>query len=291
MRARPLERRPLLGVTLGFLRRPRLYPELWRILRARLMGRVDPPEAREAAQRWCAERAQTPEAALVRLGAGPTPDLRARFAAVFAEAERRVGACPVPMGSGANLDLLYALAEHFDATRVIETGVAYGWSSLALLLSLSTRAGRLISVDMPYVERDNDPWVGCAVPDALRGGWELIRFADGEGLPRALRRLPEIDLCHYDSNKRYAARRWAYPRLWRALRPGGCFVSDDIGDNPAFRDFACEIGRDPVVVREPDSPDDRPAYVGILVKPRGAAQRATGEASPPPGRALQSEDG
>jgi predicted O-methyltransferase YrrM len=256
-----------LRLILGYLRRPRLYPELWRIARARLAGRLDGPEARETAQRWCAEHALRPDEALARLGAAPTTRLRVRFPDVFADADRRVEECPVPMGSGANLDLLHALAEHFAATRVIETGVAYGWSSLALLLSLSTRGGRLVSNDMPYVERDNDPWVGCAVPGGLRDGWELIRLADGEGLPRALDQVPELDLCHYDSNKRYAARMWAYPLLWRALRPGGCFVSDDIGDNPAFRDFAAAVGLDPLVVREPDSPDDRPAYVGILVKP------------------------
>lgn len=269
-----------LRLVLGYLRRPRLYPELWRILRDRLMGRLDPPEAREAALRWCGERAVTPEEALARLGAVPAIGLRARFPEPYDAADRRVGECPVSMGSGANQDLLYALAEHFAAIRVIETGVAYGWSSLALLLSLSTRDGRLVSNDMPYVERDNDAWVGCAVPEDLRERWELIRLADGEGLPRALRRLPEIDLCHYDSNKRTAARRWAYPLLWRALRPGGCFVSDDIGDNPAFRDFAAELGVDPLVVREPDSPDDRPAFVGILVKPQESGRQSTGARLP-----------
>lgn len=258
-----------LRLTLGYLRRPRLYPELWRIARARLAGRVDSEDDRESAQRWCAEHAVGPDQALSRLGATPGVPLRERFADVFAAADERVAACPVVMGSGANLDLLHAVAEHFAARRVIETGVAYGWSSLALLLSLSSRGGRLISNDMPYVERDNDRWVGCAVPDELHSGWELIRRADGEGLPRALRQLPEIDLCHYDSNKRYAARMWAYPLLWRALRPGGCFLSDDIGDNPAFRDFAAGLGQAPLVVREPDSSDDRPAYVGILLKPAG----------------------
>lgn len=260
-----------LRLTLGYLRRPHLYPELWRIAWARLSGRGEPPDARETAQRWCAERAVGPDAALARLGSAPAAPLRERFAEVFAAADERVARCPVAMGSGANVDLLYALSEHVAATRVIETGVAYGWSSLALLLSLAPRGGRLVSNDMPYVERDNERFVGCAVPESLRERWELIRLADGEGLPRALARLPEIDLCHYDSNKRYAARRWAYPLLWRALRPGGCFVSDDIGDNPAFRDFAAELGCEPIVVREPDSPDDRPAYVGIVIKPQEVA--------------------
>ena len=51
--------------------------------------------------------------------------------------------------------------------RVIETGVAYGWSSLALLLSLKNRNGLLVSTDLPYAGLDNDPYVGCVVPDEL----------------------------------------------------------------------------------------------------------------------------
>jgi class 3 adenylate cyclase len=145
--------------------------------------------------------------------------------------------------------------------------VGYGWSSLALLLSLSRRPGaQLVSTDMPYVDRDNEAWVGCVVPERLRSAWRLIRLADGEAVPRALRLLPRVDLCHYDSSKRYAARRWSYPRLWSALRPGGCLVSDDIGDNLAFRDFCREIGVHPIVVRHPDGAAPRRWYVGVLLK-------------------------
>jgi hypothetical protein len=68
-------------------------------------------------------------------------------------------------------------------------------------------------------------------------------------------------LCHYDSDKSYAGRKWTYPQLWAALRPGGIFISDDIGDNMGFRDFAQSINIDPIVVQSNER------FVGILLKP------------------------
>ena len=53
---------------------------------------------------------------------------------------------------------------------------------------------------------------------------------------------------------------WSYPRLWQALRPGGWFISDDIGDNLAFRDFAQQHSRRPWVIHAGGK------YIGILVK-------------------------
>ncbi len=255
---------------LGYLRRPPLYPELVRVARWKLLGPRPDPGERERAESWCEARAIDTGEAVTRLTGAPMPaPVWELFPEVFAEAERIEAACPVRMGGPGDVDLLYWIAEHLRARAVIETGVAYGWSSLALLLSLSQREGaRLVSTDMPYLDLDNERWVGCVVPEPLRARWHLIRLADGEALPRALRLLPRTDLCHYDSSKRYAARRWAYSLLWRALRSGGYLVSDDIGDNLAFYDFCGEIGIEPTVVRHRGAPEQPGCwYVGVLGKP------------------------
>ena len=39
--------------------------------------------------------------------------------------------CPATVGGSANLDLLFSLARSISARRIVETGVAFGWSSLA----------------------------------------------------------------------------------------------------------------------------------------------------------------
>jgi predicted O-methyltransferase YrrM len=142
------------------------------------------------------------------------------------------------MGGAGDLQLIYAVCVLSGARRVVETGVALGWSSLVLLHGLRNSGGQLVSVDMPYPKLNNESWVGAAVPEEYKDGWVLVRRPDRYGLNTAIAFFRgEIDLVHYDSDKSYHGRMFGYRRLWRALRPGGVFISDDIQDNMAFRDF------------------------------------------------------
>jgi len=211
---------------------------------------------------WCAARALDTQTAFIRLtGLRALTPVDRLFPDHFENAERNLKACPVKMGGPGELDLLHWSAEYLEATRVVETGVAYGWSSLAILLSLKNRRhSRLVSTDMPYIGRNSDAYVGCVVSEELRLNWEIIRYADRQALRKAVKSFDQIDMCHYDSDKSYEGRMWAYPILWNALRPKGFFISDDIGDNVAFRDFASAVKADPIVIRKGQK------YVGIIVK-------------------------
>ena len=249
-----------------YLRRPRLYPQQLRDWQEKFVyGRAAYNHSRAESERWCAERAvDTDEAIRALTGHDPEFRVEERFADEFRAARKRQEQVPVWMGGAGDLNLIYWLARLSGAERIVETGVAFGWSSLAFLLALRERQNaRLVSVDMPYPKLNNDAFVGCVVPDVLRSRWTLLRYADREGLPRALRELGGLDLCHYDSDKRYRSRLWAYPRLWQALRAGGLLLSDDIGDNVAFRDFCNGLAVKPCVVGMENK------YVGILVKPTG----------------------
>lgn len=252
-----------ISTALWFAAHPGLYPQLGRSLRRRLWTPSRPADEPEQAARWCAERAVSIPEALRRLTGTPAPaSVRHRHAPTFAEAEAATAPSRAAFGGEAALDLLYWLSEHLAARRVIETGVAHGWSSLALLLSIVQRDGQLLSTDMPYPFGDRRH-IGRAVPAWLQAHWSIIRRADGEAVPRALRRMPVIDLCHYDSDKTYDGRLLTYPRLWAALRPGGGFISDDIGDNFAFREFADRLGVEPTIART----DSHSKYIGVLIKP------------------------
>jgi len=246
---------------LWYSSRPKLYRQFVRRVKARFFHRDLSPGTREAAERWCEERSMDTAEAILKITGSPMVEpVRDRFKDVFVKAEEVERTCPVKMGGAAGLDLLYWVAERLQAQHVVETGVAYGWSSLVLLLSLAKRdRGLLISTDMPYANRNNDKYVGCVVPAELRSRWQIIDRADRDALPRALRTLPSLDMCHYDSDKSYEGRMWAYPRLWNSLRPGGCFVSDDVSDNLAFRDFCRRIDANPIVVRMSDK------YAGVLI--------------------------
>lgn len=254
-----------------YARRPRLWRHFFRVLEEKRRG-VVPDETslaatRRAARAWAEERAVSANEALRAVtGDAQLCSLAQECAAEVAVGQERQRACPVKMGSGADYDLLYTLAERTGCTRVVETGVAFGWSSFALLHSVAKRDGHVISTDMPYPLRDNDAFVGCVVPPRLHRHWTLLRAPDRDALPVALRRLAPIDLCHYDSDKSESGRRWAYPRLWQALRPGGLFVTDDVQDNLGFAEFSAQVNLPPLIVRIPEHGGCK--FGGILQKPR-----------------------
>src|SRR5688572_10674282 len=123
------------------------------------------------------------------------------------------------MGGGGGLDFLYACVRGAAAYTVVETGVAYGWSSLVALLALRDRpAGRLISTNMHYPQFGDESFVGCAVPEELRDRWALFRGPDTAVLGDALAAAGSFDVCHYDSDKGYAGRMASYRALWAGLR-------------------------------------------------------------------------
>ncbi len=227
-----------------FARRPPLWGQAVNLIAEKFRPRRDTAADRSRATDWCRSVAMSTEALLGVLGVPPALSVREVAGEDdWRAAHERVAACPTPMGGEGHLDLLYACAEGIGAQRVLETGVAYGWSSYALLLSLAMRPGsRLVSTDMPYVQQNSDQWVGCAIPRGLRAHWTLLRFADRRGVPMALRQLGTLDLCHYDSDKSYAGRLWGYRLLWEALRPGGLLISDDVQDNEGFRHFLEQLG-------------------------------------------------
>lgn len=237
---------------------PRRWPEAARRLRGARAGAA-----------WCAHRSVSNAEALAGLGLDVRPNsFETEFPELISEARRRVIECPHRLGGSGNLDLLFALCRTTGARRVVETGVAYGWSSLAILLALAPEDDALLcSTDLAYAHLGmaNEAWVGVAVPAELRARWKLFRGPDREVLPDAIAAAAPLDLAHYDSDKSTSGRRWAYEVLWEALRPGGILVSDDVQDNLAFRDFSVAVGIEPVVVQHEGK------YQGILRRPEGSS--------------------
>lgn len=239
-----------------FLARPSMYRELGRRIRSGRMitarSRRAEEQQRAEATSWCGSVAVSCSAALEALGLpSEVRSVAAEFPQIWQQAEQIVADRGSGLGGATYVDLLHHLARELRPARVIETGVAAGWSSLAVLLAFSeSGSGQLVSIDMPYPKLGNEAAVGCVVPSRLRGSWTLLRLPDRDGLPRALKG-GKIGLAHYDSDKSYEGRMFAYPRLWEALTLGGVLMSDDIGDNLAFRDFARQVGASPRVIERP----------------------------------------
>lgn len=254
-----------LRIVLWYARRPSFWQHgLGLVGRKLTRARKRYEKRKDEIRAWAEPRAVSAEEALTAVGliaAGdPVPTVPREL---LEEGRRLASAVDVRMGGAADLDLLHAATVTLRPDVVLETGVAYGWSSFAILNALErNRQGRLVSIDMPYPLRKNERWVGVVVPERLRKRWTLIRKPDRPGIRQGLRAVGgSLDLAHYDSDKSYVGRMYAYPLMWNALVPGGLLISDDIQDNFAFRDFCERRGIPFHVVRNGDK------YAGLARKP------------------------
>ncbi|QDP85534.1 class I SAM-dependent methyltransferase [Chryseobacterium sp. SNU WT5] len=244
----------------GYAKRPDLYPELGRKIIKNIFNRKSAFRGKEETQKWAKSNAISQTEAIQTLFGIPAQRFQALFPAELSLAVKKELECPIKMGGAGALELIYHACEFTQAKSVVETGVAYGWSSFAALLSLEKRNGTLYSSDMPYLGQNGDQYVGCIVPEELKPHWKLFRHADKESLPKIFSKNTTFDVVHYDSDKSYEGRTWAYNELYSHLRKGGVFISDDIGDNSAYQDF-CEKNSLNTAVVEFEG-----KYIGIFVK-------------------------
>ena len=250
----------VLKTFVAYLKRPALYPELGRKIIKNTVRRKSPFKGKAKANYWAASIAVSQKEAVSRLFSMNTDDFKNKYADILEKAHAKEKECPIRMGGPGALELIYYACEFTKAQNVLETGVAYGWSSLAILLSLQKRNGTLYSSDMPYLAQNGDEHVGYIVPENLKKYWKLFRFADRESLPKIFRQVSSFDVFHYDSDKSYHGRMWAYHRIYKRLRPGSVFISDDIGDNSAYQDFCNRMNISTFVV------EYNGKYIGVFVR-------------------------
>lgn len=204
---------------------------------------------------WCREVAE-PSPATDRLDASHHDVIQAARSRVDQSGQR--------LGGAANMKLLYDMCERVQARNVIETGVAYGWSSLAVLLSVSPRSGHLWSIDLPYPYGGDEQPVGIAVPDELRDDWTLIVGSDRDHVAGAIAAATAdgrtLDLAHYDSDKTPRGMISTCTLLYQALRPEGTLVVDDVGDHLGFKQLCQLLQVAPLVY------DHGGKYQGVLHK-------------------------
>lgn len=147
--------------------------------------------------------------------------------------------------------LLFSVIRKFKPVRIVETGVAQGVSSYAILKALQLNGqGKLISIDLPnrnpngYRYHDGtldtvytppDLMPGWLVPEELRKFWVLKLGRSSEVLPTL---DGSVDMFFHDSEHSYENMAFEYNWAYSHLSKGGIITSDDIGWNTAFRDFA-----------------------------------------------------
>src|SRR5690349_18983787 len=148
---------------------------------------------------------------------------------------------PVKLGGGGFSSLIYYMIRKMKPALVIETGVAAGFSSQAILKALSVNgSGELYSSDFPYFRIDNpEKYVGIIVEPELKEGWHLYTAGDEANLPAILAQAKgkKIDMLHYDSDKSYTGRVRALKILHDHFHSDSWLLFDDINDNSHFKDM------------------------------------------------------
>jgi len=162
-------------------------------------------------------------------------DLRRHAEAILAN-------IPHVLGGGGFCTLLYFLVRLRKPLVALETGVAAGWSTHAILSALAKNGkGHLYSSDFPYFRLPNPKrYIGVLVPQKLHDRWTLCTLGDEACLPRFLEAMDRVDFLHYDSDKSYTGREFVMRSVREKTHINTTVVMDDIGDNSFFHDFVAD---------------------------------------------------
>lgn len=198
------------------------------------------------ARQWCARQCEDSLAFMSAIDSDLAAEAEAFSVRLAARAEQVLGCqgLGAEIATGADYRLLYFLVRHYRPLRVVETGVAAGFSTQAILSALEENGGdgRLWSSDLPYVrKRDARGLVGVLVQDHLRSRWQLSVEGDRRSLPRFARIAAPIDFLHYDSDKTTRGREFALRQLMPALSDNAVILFDDVGDNAHFQQIAAYV--------------------------------------------------
>lgn len=224
------------------------------------------PDARDRAQAdslaWCRSRAEGLDGWAITLNVelwSEACSFKARI-----ECNRPSELClPEFVGGGSATALLYFLTRLLRPSRVLETGVAAGWSTYAILAAMEKNGkGTVFSSDLPYVGRLGARGIiGTVVPSELKHRWKLWIDGDRCNLPRILADARSFDIAHYDSDKTYSGREFFVSCFPPNQIAETVWLFDDIEDNLHFRDFVARYG----LVGHVFSYDDK--FIGVAAAP------------------------
>lgn len=194
----------------------------------------------KAVLQWCATHAESYEQYARALDPALWRETEAVCRQMCQAGTAKLAKLDFNLGGGGNYPLLYFFTRYLNAEIVVETGVAAGWSSQAILLALkeNNNGGKLYSSDFPYFRcQEPEKLIGHIVDDNLKPNWHLFIDGDQHNLPKIVSLVEKVDLFHYDSDKSYKGRENALYLLDSVLSDSSIVLLDDIQDNFQFRDF------------------------------------------------------
>jgi len=188
---------------------------------------------------WCQKNKEDWECYARQLDSSLWSESKAFSQLLKIEAEKKLKTLDINLGGGGNYPLLYFVTRLLKPEAIVETGVAAGYSTTAILKAiLKNGKGYLYSSDFPYF-RLNTPekYIGVLVDNDLRNNWQLYIEGDQKNLKTISHNVRTIDLFHYDSDKTYGGRYQALKSLSPNFTPRTVIIMDDIQDNFFFRDY------------------------------------------------------
>lgn len=153
------------------------------------------------------------------------------------------GSRPQDIGGGpGNLALLYWLVRLLKPKCVVETGVASGASSQAILKAMEmNERGHLFSSDLSgVIPRE---YAGICVDPELRHRWVLLHDGDRLNIPIIRKTIDTLDILHYDSAKDAREMNWVVSQLSEAMDERSVLVLDDIDRHGFMADYVARQSR------------------------------------------------
>ncbi len=194
---------------------------------------------KEELDNWLKSSAADLEAHLIKVDAALWEEAKNFHKEFEQRANEKLKEIPFAMGGGGHYPLLYFLTRRLRPSIVVETGVASGFSTQAILKAMQINgAGKLYSSDFPFF-RVNEPekYIGVLVDEELKQNWELFIEGDRINLPKIVGKVDHIDIFHYDSDKSYTGRDFALELVKTKLSSKGLIIFDDIHNNSHFYDY------------------------------------------------------
>jgi predicted O-methyltransferase YrrM len=139
--------------------------------------------------------------------------------------------------------LAYLLPRVLEAQVVVETGVAYGVTSAAILAALGkNKRGALYSVDLPPIsDRASRACIGMMVPGEYKDRWHLHLGPSKRVLPNLFADgIGEVDVFLHGSANIYQVQRTELETVWPRMSSRGAIIVDGIHTTPAFAEFVKE---------------------------------------------------
>ncbi|MEW6604512.1 MAG: class I SAM-dependent methyltransferase [Thermoproteota archaeon] len=172
------------------------------------------------------------------------------------EAKLFIKSLRIQIGAGPELKCraLYILIRLLKPDKIVETGVATGFTSSCILAALDkNNKGHLYSIDLPIhsprVDADgqmdmsiipNNELPGYIIPSLLRNRWSLTLGKSEDKLPDLLDTIGAIDMFFHDSEHSYSNMMFELNESLSHIQKEGIIASDDVNYNTAFQEFCIE---------------------------------------------------